>query len=241
MRNLFVTGTDTGVGKTRVSVALLRAAVARGERAVGMKPVASGCRATPPGLRSEDAEALIAAGNVAAAYDDVNPYAFLPPTAPHLAAAAAGVSIDPGRIRAAYRRLAADAGRVVVEGVGGWLVPIGAHATMADVARALELPVVLVVGMRLGCINHALLTAQAVPRAGCRLAGWVANHVDPEVPEGYLEALQALLDAPLIGNFRRWHRRCRGGIRSRSRGARALESARRQAGQRNREARVVVA
>ena len=202
MRNLFVTGTDTGVGKTRVSAALLRAAVARGRRAVGMKPVASGCRATPQGLRSQDAEALLAAGNVAAAYDDVNPYAFLPPTAPHLAAAMAGVSIDIERIRAAYRRLCADAGHVVVEGVGGWLVPIGANATMADVVRALDLPVVLVVGMRLGCINHALLTAPAVQAAGCRLIGWVASHVDPEVPDGYLAALQERLPAPLVGSFR---------------------------------------
>jgi dethiobiotin synthetase len=202
MRNLFVTGTDTGVGKTRVSAALLRAAVARGRRAVGMKPVASGCRATPQGLRSQDAEALLAAGNVAAAYDDVNPYAFLPPTAPHLAAAVAGVSIDIERIRAAYRRLCADAGHVVVEGVGGWLVPIGANATMVDVVRALELPVVLVVGMRLGCINHALLTAPAVQAAGCRLIGWVASHVDPEVPDGYLAALQERLPVPLVGSFR---------------------------------------
>lgn len=202
MRNLFVTGTDTGVGKTRVSAALLRAAVARGERVLGMKPVASGCRATPLGARSEDAEALLAAGNVAAVYDDVNPYAFLPPTAPHLAAAAAGVTIDIERIRACYQRLAARAGRVVVEGVGGWLVPIGAQATMADVVRALDLPVVLVVGMRLGCINHALLTAQAVHAAGCRIIGWVANHIDPEVPPGYRAALEERVAAPLIGSFR---------------------------------------
>lgn len=202
MSNLFVTGTDTGVGKTVVSAALVRAAVARGERAVGMKPVASGCRMTAHGLRSDDAEALRAAGNVAAAYEDVNPYAFEPPTAPHLAAAAAGVTIDIGRILAGYRRLAATADRVVVEGVGGWLVPIGERATMVDVVRALELPVVLVVGMRLGCINHALLTVQAVQLAGCRLLGWVANHVDPAVPEGYFEALAERLAAPLIGNIR---------------------------------------
>lgn len=201
-RGLFVTGTDTGVGKTRVSAALLRAAVARGRRAVCMKPVASGCRTTPQGLRSEDAEALLAAGNVAAAYDEVNPYAFAPPTAPHLAAAVAGVTIDIERVCAGYRRLAAHAELVVVEGVGGWLVPIGPNATMVDVVRALELPVVLVVAMRLGCINHALLTAQAVQAAGCRLIGWVANHVDPEVPDGYLAALKERLPAPLIGNFR---------------------------------------
>ncbi len=201
MSNLFVTGTDTGVGKTRVSAALLRAAVARGRRAVGMKPVASGCRTTPQGLRSEDAEALLAAGNVAAAYDEVNTYAFAPPTAPHLAAAAAGVTIDIERVRTGYRRLAAHAELVVVEGVGGWLVPIGANATMADVARALELPVVLVVGMRLGCINHALLTAQAVQAVGCRLIGWVANHVELEAPGGYLAALKERLPAPLVGNF----------------------------------------
>lgn len=202
MTGLFVTGTDTGVGKTRVSAALLRALVARGRRAVGMKPVASGCRATPDGLRSEDAEALLAAGNVPAAYPDVNPYAFGPPTAPHLAAAAVGATIDIGRIGSCYARLAARAECVVVEGVGGWLVPIGRHATMAEVVRALELPVLLVVGLRLGCINHALLTVQAVQAAGCRLAGWVANHIEPVVPEGYLAALDERLPAPRIGNLR---------------------------------------
>lgn len=202
VRGWFVTGTDTGVGKTRVSCALLAACVRSGRRAVGMKPVASGCFATTHGLRSEDAEALLAAGNVPADYADVNPYCFAPATAPHLAAAVAGVTIDIERVGVAYRRLAAEAERVVVEGVGGWLVPIGPSATMVDLVRALDLPVVLAVGMRLGCISHALLTAQAVQAAGCRLIGWVANHVDPGVPEGYLSALEERLPAPLVATFR---------------------------------------
>ena len=199
MTSWFITGTDTGVGKTLVSAALLTALARTGRRVVGMKPVASGCEATPHGLRSADAEALRVAGNVAADYEDINPYAFAPPTAPHLAAAAAGVQIDIATIHAHYARLAARADAVVVEGVGGWLVPINRTQTMADVVRALELPVILVVGMRLGCLNHALLTQRAIMASGCRMVAWVANRVDDDVPEGYVETLADRLGEPCLG------------------------------------------
>ncbi len=198
-RAWFVTGTDTGVGKTLVSAALLTALVRSGQRAVGMKPVASGCDATPHGLRSADAEALRVAGNVVADYADINPYALAAPTAPHLAAAATGVQIDVATIRTHYARLAARADAVVVEGGGGWLVPINRTQTMADVVRALELPVILVVGIRLGCLNHALLTERAIAACGCRLVAWVANSPESSVPEGYVEALTDCLDVPCLG------------------------------------------
>ena len=198
-RGWFITGTDTGVGKTLVSSALLMALVGAGRRAVGMKPVASGCDSTPEGLRSADVEALRAAGNVVTDYIDVNPYAFEIPTAPHLAAAAAGVQIDIDTIRNAYTRLAASADAVVVEGVGGWSVPINRHQTMADVVLALDLPVILVVDLRLGALNHALLTRAAIEACGCRLVAWVANATQAEPPDGYLTALAERLDAPLLG------------------------------------------
>ena len=195
----FVTGTDTGVGKTLVSAALLTALARTGRRVVGMKPVASGCAVTPHGLRSADAEALRAAGNVTADYADINPYALAAPIAPHLAAAAAGVQIDTATIHAHYARLAARADAVVVECIGGWLVPISRTQTMADVVRGLELPVILVVGMRLGCLNHALLTERAITASGCQLVAWVANTLESSVPDGYVEALTDCLDAPCLG------------------------------------------
>jgi len=198
-RSWFVTGTDTGVGKTLVSAALLTALVRTGRRAVGMKPVASGCDATPQGLRSADAEALRIASNVAADYEDINPYAFAAPTAPHLAAAAAGAQIDIATIHARYSRLAACADDVVVEGIGGWLVPINRTQTMADVARVLDLPVILVVGMRLGCLNHALLTQSAIASSGCQLVAWVANRMDDSVQESYVDALIDSLGVPCLG------------------------------------------
>ena len=200
-RGWFITGTDTGVGKTLVSSALLMALANVGQRAVGMKPVASGCDATPEGLRSADVEALRTAGNVAADYIDVNPYAFQIPTAPHLVAVAAGVQIDIDAIRNAYTRLAAHADAVVVEGVGGWLVPINRHQTMADVVLALDLPVILVVDLRLGSLNHALLTRAAIEASGCRLVAWVANAAQAEPLDGYQAALAERLNVPLLGTI----------------------------------------
>lgn len=178
----FVTGTDTGVGKTRVSCALLRVFAARGLRAAGMKPVAAGCEALAGGMCCDDVERLRAAGNVKAPAEWVNPYAFLPPVAPHLAAAQSGVEIDLDTLAAAFSRLGALADVVIVEGVGGWRVPLNPREDTADLARRLGLPVILVVGMRLGCLNHALLTAQSVAACGLPLAGWVANQVDASMP-----------------------------------------------------------
>src|SRR5690606_10701138 len=172
-----------------------------GLRASGMKPVASGCRVTPGGLRNDDAEALLAASDPAPAYADCNPFALAEPIAPHIAARIAGVDIDPAVVVAAFARIAEGCERVVVEGVGGWAVPLSGHVMQADLVRALGVPVVLVVGMRLGCLNHALLSARAIAADGCVLAGWIANRVDPAMPfvEANLHALQSRIPAPLLG------------------------------------------
>jgi dethiobiotin synthetase len=175
MTGFFITGTDTEVGKTVVATALVRALVSRGLRVAVMKPVASGSQRTPQGLRNDDALALIAASNVAAPYERVNPYCFEPAISPHIAAEEARIVIDLSHIQGNFSALAAEADCVIVEGAGGWLAPIGPRATMKDLADALELPVVLVVGVRLGCINHALLTKLAIEAQGARFAGWIAN------------------------------------------------------------------
>lgn len=197
----FVTGTDTGVGKTLVSAALLRAFGARGWTTVGMKPVAAGCVPSEDGLRCEDVESLMAAANVAAPREWVNPYAFEPAVAPHLAAAQAGVALEIPQMVAAFHKLSEFAEVVVVEGVGGFRVPLDNHRDTADLAVALGLPVILVVGMRLGCLNHALLSAEAVRARGLDLAGWVANRIDPHMPlfEENRRALEERLECPLLG------------------------------------------
>ncbi len=198
---IFVTGTDTGVGKTLVACALLRQWVAAGRRAVGMKPIACGIEADE--VCNADVSALIAAGNVAVKPVEINPYAFAPAIAPHLAAAACGVEIDLQPIAAVYGRLAVRADAVVVEGAGGALVPLNAHDDMLDIARCLDLPVLLVVGMRLGCLNHALLTAQSISARGLRLAGWIANRIDPHMAasDANIESLRFRLPAPLLAIF----------------------------------------
>ena len=200
-RGLFITGTDTGVGKTVVGVAMLRALVAAGRSAIGMKPVAAG-RAEGEATNA-DVAALIAAANVAAPRADVNPYSFLRPVAPHLAAREEGTVIDLGRIAAAYARLARLADVVVVEGAGGVRVPLGPGTEMVDIPVRLELPVVLVVGIRLGCLNHALMSAQALGARGVRIAGWVANRIDPAMREGdaNVAALAERLPAPLVADI----------------------------------------
>ena len=199
----FVTGTDTGVGKTLVACALLGAFAARGLKAIGMKPVASGATPGAGGLVNEDVERLIAASGIAAPREDVNPYCFEPAVAPHIAARQAGVTILLERIEQGFRGLAARAQLVVVEGVGGFQVPLGPGIDTAQLAERLALPVVLVVGMRLGCLNHALLTAQAVAGHGLKLAGWVANHVDPQMSaaDENVRALEERLAAPLIARI----------------------------------------
>ena len=197
-RNVFVAGTDTGIGKTHVSCALLHALRADGARAAGMKPVASGCAPTREGLRNEDALALIAASDPQPDYAMCNPYAFEPAIAPHLAAADADVQIAFAPIESAYAHLAARADLVVVEGVGGWAVPLSDSLEAADIPRRLNLPVILVVGLRLGCINHARLSARAILDDGCELMGWVGNCIDPEMQrrDDNLATLRATLPAP---------------------------------------------
>jgi dethiobiotin synthetase len=176
---VFITGTDTGVGKTVVAAALIRALAREGLRVAGMKPVAAGASMTASGLRNADALALLAAANVTAPYETVNPYCFAAPIAPHIAARDAGIAVDIELLRQRFDELASKAHCVVVEGAGGWLTPISAGASMADVAAALALPVVLVVGLKLGCLNHSFLTARALAAHGVKLAGWVGNSIDP--------------------------------------------------------------
>ena len=178
-RGFFVTGTDTGVGKTIVAAALTRALVARGLRVAVMKPIASGSDPTPEGPRNSDALALMAAANVQAPYEAVNPYCFLPPVSPHIAASDSGTVIDLALLRRRFEALASAADCVIVEGAGGWLAPIGARAGKAEVAGALGLPVLLVVGLRLGCLNHALLTRESMAARDVPFAGWLANAIDP--------------------------------------------------------------
>jgi len=199
-RGLFVTGTDTGVGKTRVACALLAALVAHGVRAVGMKPVASGI--DPGAAWNEDVAALAAADGLAVTLRDRNPYAFAPPIAPHVAARDAGVAIELAVLARAFASLAQQAEVIVVEGAGGARVPLGPRDDMLDIARRLRLPVLLVVGMRLGCVSHALLTADAIAARGLALAGWVANRVDPAMArvEDSVAALVERLPAPLVAD-----------------------------------------
>ncbi len=200
----FITGTDTGVGKTFISCALLHAFAAQGQRVVGMKPVAAGCHQQHGKLVSEDVEQLQVASNVALPTDWINPYAFEPPIAPHIAAAQAGVEISIAEILQRFAQLQQHADTVIVEGVGGFCVPLNDHENTADLAAQLDLPVIMVVGLRLGCLNHALLTAQAIKNKGLRLAGWVANHINhnfnQEMDESAqnISGLQRRLDAPLL-------------------------------------------
>ena len=198
---VFITGTDTGVGKTLVAAALLTALNATGCRAVGMKPVASGCRETADGLRNDDAECLIAHSAGAPDYGLVNPYALLAPIAPHLAAADSGTQIQLDPILGAFAALSTNNDCVVVEGVGGWAVPLSPTLMQADLVRALKLPVILVVGLRLGCINHALLSARAIQSDGCVLIGWIGNGIDPAMAhvEDNIATLSARLPAPCLG------------------------------------------
>ena len=175
----YVTGTDTGVGKSVASAALLHALRARGRRAIGMKPVASGCEWIDGGWRNEDARLLQAASDPRPDYDDVNPFALRAPVAPELALRDDGVELALTPILAAHARLASQGDAMVVEGVGGWAAPLSAELDQLDLVRALRLPVVLVVGLRLGCINHARLSVRAIQDDGVELLGWIGNVIDP--------------------------------------------------------------
>jgi dethiobiotin synthetase len=193
----FITGTDTGIGKTFVSCALLHAFAAHGKTVAGMKPVAAGCE----NGKWDDVEKLHAASNIKISRQQLNPYALNPPLAPHIAAKQANIEIDLSVIQQAYLALSSHAEVVIVEGVGGFLVPLNAQQDGADLAQVLGLPVILVVGMRLGCLNHALLTAKAIQVAGLSLVGWVANCIDPHMMalEENINTLVQRIDCPLLG------------------------------------------
>ena len=199
----FITGTDTGVGKTLVAGALLRQLARRNLSTVGMKPVAAGCEMTASGWINQDVEALRRASTVAAEASLVCPYALPEPVAPHIAAAEAGTHIELAVIGKRFRKLAALADAVVVEGIGGFCVPLSERHDTTDLAALLGLPVILVVGMRLGCLNHALLTAEMIRARGLVLAGWVANQIDPNMlrPAENIAALASRLPCPRIGTI----------------------------------------
>lgn len=194
-RGVYVTGTDTGIGKTVVSCVLLHALRIQGLRAIGMKPVASGCEHIRGAWRNDDASALQHASDPQPAYADLNPYPLPLPLAPELAARAAGMQVQLQPIEQAYRRLHGQADAVIVEGVGGWAAPLSVSLQQADVVRALRLPVILVVGLRLGCLNHARLTARAIHADGCHLVGWIGNAIDPQMAAA--EEVHALLQTRL--------------------------------------------
>ncbi len=201
--SVFVTGTDTGVGKTLSSTSLLHALRAAGTSAIGMKPVASGCERSAGGWRNEDALALMAASEPRPDYADLNPYALPLPLAPEISAAREAVEVRLEVIQAAFLRLRGNADAVVVEGVGGWAAPLSPSLDQCELVRVLQLPVVMVVGMRLGCINHARLTARAIDADGARLVGWIASHVDPEMQcqDENFDILGARLAAPCWGRI----------------------------------------
>ncbi|MGB1110375.1 MAG: dethiobiotin synthase, partial [Gammaproteobacteria bacterium] len=203
MKGFFITGTDTDIGKTYVGAALVRALVASGQRVAVFKPISAGCEVTAEGLRNEDALKLMAQSNVDLPYETVNPFAYEPPIAPHLAAAEVGDEIHIDHCLESFRRIQAASDLIVAEGAGGWLVPLNDQETMADLAKALNLPIILVVGIRLGCINHSLLTAESIRSKGLNLAGWIANHVDPDASrqDGNVESIAQRINCPLLGRI----------------------------------------
>jgi dethiobiotin synthetase len=197
----FVTGTDTGVGKTVVTLGLMQCLQSQGHTVAAMKPLASGCDRLAAGIRNDDALLLQQQASVVLAYDQVNPYAFEPAIAPHIAAEEAGIIIDAYKIHNEYNRIKETVDFILVEGAGGWLVPLNQEQTLADLAQLLGLDVIMVVAIRLGCLNHALLTADAIRAADCTLAGWVANLLPPlsVSAEENISALESRISAPLLG------------------------------------------
>lgn len=206
MKRFFVTGTDTEIGKTTIAAGILHAAHCAGLTTAGVKPVAAGCEITAEGPRNDDALALLAECRPELEYDQVNPIALEAAIAPHIAAQEEGVALGTAVLAEACQAVfAMQRDLTLVEGAGGWLVPLNPDETLADLAKALQAQVIMVVGMRLGCINHALLTAQAIERYGLKLAGWVANYVDPDMsrPQENFETLERLLPAPCLGKVPR--------------------------------------
>lgn len=201
MKCYFVTGTDTGVGKTHISEGLLHVLNQEGLLTIGLKPIASGCLHTPEGYRNTDAVTLQSAASVYLPYEYVNPFAFKDPIAPHIEAELIGKCLTSERLlRVCKPALSANAEIGIIEGIGGWFVPLNDHETMADFVKALNVPVILIVGMRLGCLNHTLLTCEAIQAMGIKLAGWVANCINPEMLmlEANILALESRIEAPLL-------------------------------------------
>jgi dethiobiotin synthetase len=197
---MFITGTDTEIGKTWCTLALIQYFKSQKLRVVGMKPIASGCYYGVNGLRNYDAEQILALSNIDVPYDIVNPYAFEPPIAPHLAAKQINQVIKLDKIISNYNLLQSQADMVIVEGVGGWRVPVNDYLSLKDVVLAMKIPVILVVGIRLGCINHALLTSEAIIQDGCNLIGWIANLIEPNGQQS-IDTISEHLSAPLLAQM----------------------------------------
>ncbi len=203
MSGFFITGTDTEIGKTFVSTLLIQLLVNDGLQVVGMKPIASDARKVKGELQNEDALALISASNVTADYKIINPYVFAEAVSPHIAAAEEKINIDLNKIKNCFDQLEKKSDAVVVEGVGGWYAPLSLETTISDLAKALQLPIILVIGLRLGCLNHALLTAQAIRQSGLPVAGWIANHIEEDfshVEQNILMLKHSLSDFPFLGS-----------------------------------------
>lgn len=203
MPGFFITGTDTEIGKTFVSSLLIKGLVEENLKVIGMKPIASGAKVLDGILKNEDALSLMKASNVDVDYQTINPYVFEPAIAPHLAAEDVGIEIDLEKIKTNFKTLEGMSDLVIVEGVGGWYAPLSLSTTVADLANSLQLPVILVVGMRLGCLNHSLLTMQAIKQTGLPIAGWIANQVESNfssVEKNISTLQQYLKDIPFLGS-----------------------------------------
>ena len=203
MHGYFITGTDTEVGKTWISLGIVEALKQQGKDVGVMKPVSAGCERTDSGLRNEDALLLQKTSNIKLDYKTINPLAFEPPIAPHIAAESENIRIDVESLHQHFKTIQQQSDCVVVEGAGGWLVPLNDFQTLADLAARINLPVILVVGMRLGCLNHALLSVESIRNSGLPLAGWIANQVTPEMNclKENIKTLQQMIDAPMLGHI----------------------------------------
>lgn len=203
MSGYFITSTDTNVGKTTAALCLMRHFKSLGKNVGCMKPVSAGCQKTPEGLRNNDAEQLIREASIELPYRLVNPFAYEPPIAPHIGAQLSGERIELNTINEYYHEIASKVDLVIVEGAGGWLVPVNDQQTMANVASALNIPVILVVGLRLGCLNHALLTVSSILQHNIPFAGWIANHLNEKMQsqDENLITLERMVPAPRLGNI----------------------------------------
>ncbi len=203
MRGYFITGTDTDVGKTWISLGIIEALKQQGHKVGVMKPISAGCDKTANGLRNQDALLLQQQSNIELSYDEINPYAFEPAIAPHIAATQNNIRIDIETIYQHFQSISEQSDYIVVEGAGGWLVPLNDFQSMADLAKRMQLPVVLVVGMQLGCLNHALLSVESIRATGLPLAGWIANQIDPDMSciEQNIQTLSQMIEAPILGQI----------------------------------------